>query len=67
MEGLFVSLYLWVYEYFFSGIDSLPVVIQGIAPELCTLVTLLGVVLVLALPLWLLYKFGTIVFNFGRF
>lgn len=63
---MFTLVYNWLLEYFFSGIDTLPAVVQGIVPELCTLMSLAGTFLLLLLPLWLLWKLGTVVFSFGR-
>lgn len=64
---MFVEIYNWILQYFFTNVETLPTVVQGIVPELCTLLSVVGSVLVLALPLWLLFFLGRIVFSFGNF
>ena len=63
---MFTAVSEWIMQYFFAGIESLPTVVQGIVPELCTMLSLVGCILVLALPLWLLFYLGKVVFSFGR-
>ena len=50
MSGLFVIIYQWFSEYFFAGMDALPAVVQGLAPELCTLCSLACTVAIVAVP-----------------
>ncbi len=64
--GLFVTIYEWFFEFLFMGIDSLPAVVQGIVPELCTLLSVFSVCCVVLIPCWFLLSLFRIVWSFGK-
>lgn len=66
MDGLFTLIYTWFQSYVFGNIGTLPVVVQGIVPELCTLVSLFCLCAVIAVPCIVVVGLFRSVLGFGR-